>query len=345
MSQEEVVDMIKTFTVENTNEAMYPIYSWLDSVGVTTHSRGGDVLRAPCPVGITYLNPMQKVNFCSVRDANPFFHLLESIWMVAGSNDLGPLEKLLPSFSNFSDDGKTLNAAYGFRARRHFGIDQLNITGSMLRNDPMSRQAVVQLWQPWDLIKQTKDKACNTQLLFAKSAMNDTLEMTVINRSNDAIWGGVSGANVVHLPYLFEIVAKIAGMEPGVVQVFSNNLHIYTDNPKAYPLLNKYREYVPSAEIYYMENLTWEPILKGMESPDTLQMESQMVLDWIKSGQQTILRSWTNQFIGQTVIPMMQAAMAHRDKYPQLALKYAGETLDNAWRLAALNWLNRRYEK
>lgn len=335
----------KTFVVENTNEAMYPVYSWMAEAGILADSRNGQVLRAPCPVVITYMCPTQKVNFCPIRDANPFFHLLESIWMVAGSNKLKPLAELLPSFADFSDDGQVLNAAYGHRARHHFGFDQLMVAGTTLRMNPESRQAIVQLWEPFDMAKETKDKACNTQLMFAVSPLNQTLEMTVINRSNDAIWGGVSGANVVHLAYLFEVVAFIAGREPGCMHVFSNNLHIYTDNPKASPLLDKYRNYDPRSETYHMDKLTWEPILQGLDSPSALQLESQLILRWIADFDEQILTTWTNRFIGLTVIPMMKAALAHKDRLKATAFKHAHEVRDGAWRKAAIEWLSRRYDQ
>jgi hypothetical protein len=47
-------------------------------------SRAGDVLVAPHPVMSVTSIPTERVLFDPARDANPFFHLFESLWMLAG---------------------------------------------------------------------------------------------------------------------------------------------------------------------------------------------------------------------------------------------------------------------
>jgi len=106
----------------------------------------------PEPVTTTYLRPTERVLFHAGRDANPIFHLMEAIWMLAGRNDVAFLEQFNRTIGQYSDNGEVFNAAYGHRWRKHFGHDQLIEVINLLRKDPKSRQAVIQMWDDKDLL-------------------------------------------------------------------------------------------------------------------------------------------------------------------------------------------------
>jgi hypothetical protein len=63
------------------------------------------------PVMLHYERPTERVLFNKARDANPFFHLYEALWMLAGRNDVAPLAYYVKDMARFSDDGKTFNGA------------------------------------------------------------------------------------------------------------------------------------------------------------------------------------------------------------------------------------------
>lgn len=128
-------------------------------------SRNGPVIRIAEPVLITYTHPRERVLFNAARDANPFMHVYESLWMLAGRNDVAPLAWYAKQFKEYSDDGKTLNGAYGYRWRpmtreedgRWFkgrsggeGVDQLDLLVRYLKADPTGRRAVLQMWNVED---------------------------------------------------------------------------------------------------------------------------------------------------------------------------------------------------
>src|SRR4029077_606773 len=93
---------------------------WLREKGRVEDSRNGKVKVMPHPVITQYDCPMERILFDAARDANPFFHLAECIWMMAGSKHLDFIEYFNQRMAEFSDDRQTLNGAYGHRLRKHF---------------------------------------------------------------------------------------------------------------------------------------------------------------------------------------------------------------------------------
>lgn len=209
-----------------------------------TDSRNGPVVRFKGPVVTEWIAPHQRVSFNPTRDANPFMHLIESMWMLAGRNDVDTIGYYAKQLREYTDDGVTLNGAYGHRWRHHFGYDQLDEIVAELKKNPQSRRCVLSMWNAFfyhidsvyeqfnldsDLINQgSKDLPCNLQVLFDLSL--GKLDMTVTNRSNDMIWGAY-GANAVHFAFLQEYVANRIGCKVGTYYQMSNNLHVYLDFP------------------------------------------------------------------------------------------------------------------
>jgi thymidylate synthase len=217
------------FEADNSNDMAAKVYPVLDAEGVGANSRNGPVLKFNRQVAMTYRQPWHRGNFTPGRDANPFFHIAESMWMLAGRSDVGFLDYFNSGMKQYSDDGINFNAAYGYRARHHFCINQLEEVAEILYKDYTSRQAVIQLWEPDDLIKETKDKACNMAMVFEIRGIQ--LELTVFNRSNDLVFGGVTGANPVHFSYFQQWVADKLGVPMGNLTFISTNAHVYTALP------------------------------------------------------------------------------------------------------------------
>lgn len=128
----------------------------LGTYGVGQHSRAGKVMVMPTPVMSVYEKPTERVLFCERRDANPFFHFFESLWMLAGRQDAEPLDHYISDFgerfaeSNSggknTEDGGIIHDAYGHRWRRALGFDQLEVVIKKLQKNPDDRQCVIQMW-------------------------------------------------------------------------------------------------------------------------------------------------------------------------------------------------------
>ena len=104
----------------NVSEALYIGLMLLQDKGEWVESRSGHVIEYPSPVMTVYKRPEERVLFYPSRDANPFFHLFEALWMLAGRDDLKFVSRFNKRMKDFSDDGVTLNGAYGYRWKEYF---------------------------------------------------------------------------------------------------------------------------------------------------------------------------------------------------------------------------------
>ncbi len=217
----------------NINDAFLLGVDLLNRDHVIEESRAGKVYVHPEPVTTVYGKPKERVLFNSERNANPFFHFAEGLWMLTGKNDLKTMEYYNKRMAEYSEDGKILWGAYGWRWKSYFQFDQLELIIDKIINaynkGINERRLVLQMWDPkGDLPSRGPDVPCNTTIYFKMDVKQDKLDMTVCNRSNDIIWGAY-GANVVHMSMLHEYVARFSGLEVGKYYQVSNNFHSYVD--------------------------------------------------------------------------------------------------------------------
>jgi thymidylate synthase len=199
--------------------------------GVRCESRNGPVFVATTPVTTVYERPWERVIFYTERDANPFFHLYEALWMLAGRRDIGRLKLYAKQIAEYSDDGETLHDAYGYRWRNSFDVDQISAVIGRLRIDKWDRRSVVQMWDPrTDLDRSGKAVPCNLTLTLQVNYRGE-LDMVVFCRSNDVVWG-CYGANAVHFSVLQEYIASKLGIPIGTYTQISVNWHAYLDTFK-----------------------------------------------------------------------------------------------------------------
>jgi len=235
-------------------------------------TRNGNVKTIPCPVVLRIDRPWERVLFNPVRDANPFFHVMEFVWMMAGSNDAEWIAQFNKQMMEYADEG-ILRGAYGYRWSEG---DQIRSAIRLLREDPNTRQCVLQMWdKAYDGPgAQSSDRPCNTHIYLRINVLGE-LEMTVCNRSNDFFWG-MLGSNVVHFTLLQELIASAIGVPMGTYWVFTNNLHVYTDMPG----FKEKWEHRVVHDWYKYDEVSHQPLLKRNESFEMFMADAhQMVED------------------------------------------------------------------
>ena len=321
--------------VRNVNEAFSRVFQELKTQNLEPErTRNGPAIAFPGIVTTIYDRPDERVLFHAGRDANPIFHLMESIWILAGRRDVRFLTLFNKRMSDFSDDGLTFNAAYGYRWRKHFGSDQLVEIVQTLQRDPKTRQAVLQIWDHQDLTKATKDKACNTQVIF--DTRGDVLNMTVFNRSND-IWWGAYGANAVHFSMLQEFVSAATMFPLGEYRQVSNNFHLYTELYDAARYIND-----PPAQTDYDLYLTGEvEPYRIMDNSDYLLFLEDcetFCADPFKD------HHYYHSFFRAVAQPMAMVSLVRKTKQGD-GRGFARQTKASDWSRAVLDWIDRREQK
>lgn len=288
-------------------------------------TRNGPAWVQPNPFVLTVEFPWQRVITCPIRNANPFFHVMETVWMFSGSRDCTWLEKFNSNVRQYANNS-VIHGAYGHRWFSLWG-DQVDRTIALLRDKPNTRQAVIQMWDPQsDWLPHWNDRPCNTQLLFRVKDKTD-LEMTVINRSNDMVWG-MFGANCVHMSYIHEFIARASGLKQGAYHVFSNNLHFYQD---LYP--NGKQIWNETLECSLYPSHTAFPVISLADSYHRMRHECIAFM--------TGFKGVTLPWLTKVAKPMYDCYLA---KTPGARIAHASLIEDEAWRVAALQWLSRRYE-
>jgi hypothetical protein len=287
-------------------------------------SRAGRVLTIEDPVVLTLHNPDSRVLRDPERDANPFFHVMETVWMIAGYPTTDWLKQFNKRIVEFAEDNGVINGAYGYRWRDR-GVDQIQEAVQKLRRDFDTRQAVISMWDPkLDNCIGKRDYPCNTHIYFRVDKTK--LNMTVCNRSNDLIWG-MLGANVVHMTYLQELVAQMAGLHLGKYQVFTNNLHIYErhwhllDSPSKIEIEDEYFGLAP-------------PILGNEEKYGELVFDCHDLIEGSA-------REYNTEWVAEVAAPIQDLWFHRKQPDWQTYLEKIG---DEGWKTSCREWILRRLE-
>jgi len=345
----EQVNKMLIIDADNVNHALSVGIEEIISRGVRIESRNGDTFEIPCPVTTIFHNPLHRVLMSKVRDANPFFHLMESMWILAGRDDVKFLTEFNKRMGDYSDDGVTFNAPYGHRLSNHFPsiyygektLDQLKVIINMLRDDPNSRQAVAQIWDAKDLAPEinTKDKACNMSIVFR--VRNGRLDITVYNRSNDMLWGAY-GANVVQFSMIQEYVAACIGIPMGTYTHVSNAFHVYIDGPGGDLWGKLLANYEDNRNPYNDVN----NIVRMSESNmDDFKYDlSLFFYTYDKFGLHEIgeIKCWKSNYFKELIIPMLCVYLVHKQNGPPSALDWTKQIKSDDWRIACNGWLENR---
>ncbi len=320
----------------NVHDALPVGVRLLKERGVRRRSRNGDVYQIPTPVTTVYDRPGERVLFWPERDANPFFHLYESIWMLTGRNDLKPLQDYISYFDQFSDNGITIHDAYGYRWMHAFGFNQLDVIASRLKLNPDDRRCVLQMWDAnADLGRLGKAHPCNLVITFQISVYGK-LDIVVFCRSNDAIWG-TYGANAVHFSMLQEYMAHRIGVEMGTMTQISVNFHAYTKILDTMPDQFANREINPykRARHYPMPHNA-DPILQTLSYYHYASIQFRDNGDPWSNAAAAMLRA-------HRIWKTREAPARYNDALSVLAEPQVPQ--DSDWIIAGREWIQRRADK
>lgn len=325
---------MKVIFPQNVNGALILGLEYLRNEGLEEPSRNGPVLVAPGPFTTVYGKPWQRVLFNPVRDANPFFHYAESMWMLAGRNDAAYPGYFAGQIKEYADKDGTLGGAYGHRWRVHFGYDQVDMIIKQLRADPSTRRCVLAMWDGnKDLFSGGQpDIPCNTHCYFRVNGNH--LFMQVNCRSNDAVWGA-HGANAVHFSILQEYIAAAVGAHIGTMTQVSFNYHAYKDRPDVVRLTSAALDSWVGTDGYHM-CAAYEMF------PNREAFDKELAQYFTHRADDKVLYLGGSSPAVTTLLLMENAYRAHKAGDTQGAMEIASRIPFEDWRLGCGMWLERR---
>lgn len=184
------------------------------------------------------------------RKPNYGFAAGEFLWYLQGRQDLEMMLYYNKKMGDYSDDGRTLGSAYGWRLMKSVvGYDrrpptagrsappltQWDVAIMTLVDDPDSRRAVLHINEPADEVQAvtvgSKDVPCTMGLQFL--IRDNQLHLHVHMRSNDVVWGLTNDLfsftllQELMLLELREGFEKFRDLELGTYYHTAGSMHIY----------------------------------------------------------------------------------------------------------------------
>lgn len=146
-------------------------------------------------------------------------------WYLAKDNSLDFISYYLPRYSKFAN-GDKIHGGYGPRLFEWDGIDQVSNVINLLKRNPSTRKAVIQIFDRMDIDKKYNDVACTCTLQFM--IRNNSLHMVTYMRSNDVFLG--LPHDIFCFTMLQEIIARTLSVKLGTYKHAVGSLHIYETN-------------------------------------------------------------------------------------------------------------------
>lgn len=173
-------------------------------------------------------NVMLKVN--DVRDALITERKIslpylcgELLWYMMESNQVDFISKFAKKWSEISDDGETSNSAYGYILGQKHGFNQVEKIIELLKQDPYSRRAVMNLNVPNEKVIETKDEICTIALQFL--VRDGKLHCLTMMRSNDVYRG--MPYDIAFFTSLQKMIAYRLRILSGTYTHVVGSLHLY----------------------------------------------------------------------------------------------------------------------
>ncbi|MEU2868642.1 thymidylate synthase [Streptomyces olivoreticuli] len=199
-------------------------------VGAVTLAKNGDKIsprgmatREVLNVTMQLTQPRARLLWAPpARIINPAFAVAETVWYLSGT-DAPWVYEFNGRLRQYADDG-VLKGAYGPRMRNWAGrVDQLRRVVEILKDDPDSRRALIQLYDPARDAAGHKDVPCTLGFRFHLRA--GRLHMTTSMRGQD-VWIGMP-YDLFFYTTLHELVAGWLGAGLGEYHHQVGSLHIY----------------------------------------------------------------------------------------------------------------------
>lgn len=213
---------------ENANQAFNILANRIAGCG---EMPGNNTIRLE-NIGFYMAYPEENHITAEWRKWNPKYAEREWNWYLSHSRDVSELQKHAPVWKRMHDGDCQVNSNYGWLWNRN---KQLQKVIEKLENNPDTRQAWLTLYDGKEMDDYEYDTPCTLNIGFKirENPGYRFLDMTVIMRSNDLIFGFCNDQYC--FSQLQKYVASKIGAEVGEYYHFAQDLHIYLPSTNVYP--------------------------------------------------------------------------------------------------------------
>lgn len=204
---------------ENANEAFMHLFKYIMKYGEP--SKIGT--KAIYDAGFYLDNPTQRDILVKWRKWSKTYAEREWQWYLSQNRSVEEIKKFAPTWDKMHNGDNIVNSNYGWQWGRN---NQLDKTIEQLKKNPFTRQAWISIFDGKEKDDYAFDTPCTLSVGFnVDNTIEDTLNMTVIMRSCDLVYGFCNDQYC--FSKLQELVATELGLNVGIYYHFAQNLHIY----------------------------------------------------------------------------------------------------------------------
>lgn len=218
-------------TYESLNDAFIGLAKEVFTNPQYVSSPRGQETKELLGVSLVITSPYERYIYHPSRGFSTRYAIAEWLWYMRGSNALSEIRHYSKFWDKISDDGMTLNSAYGYRIFGHHpnvSINQWSRAINELRSDPDTRRAIILVLIPDDLKRQTKDLPCTAYIQFF--IRDNRLHLSVSMRSNDLVLGfsnDVFAFTLFQELMLVEMQKYFPELAMGYYYHYAGSMHIY----------------------------------------------------------------------------------------------------------------------
>lgn len=186
--------------------------------------------------------PSREIIASSFSIADPTHRLVQSacrplrigyalgnfLYAIQGESSLSAIQFYNERAVNFSDDGAMLAGTFGSRVFHSEAGNQLSNVARLLEEDPSSRRAVIQVFQPQDVTAESRNCSCLTHLQFF--LRDGSLSCIASMRSQSVLM--VMPYDLILHTLLQEALAVHLGLQVGRYYHICGSFHYYMDEER-----------------------------------------------------------------------------------------------------------------
>jgi thymidylate synthase len=229
-----VIDLV----IPDMRSGYLQLVNYVELEGVPVSPRGYNTLEVE-DATFRLMDPRDALPLGVGRGPKLAIGAAEALCLVGGITDAYMFTKISPTFKRFLNGGD-LHGGYGRRVG-----PQLQQVFNRLQEDPDTRQAIIQIWDPLYDNQAKKDIPCT--LGFNFRIRDGKLNMSTTMRSND-VWLGTC-YDVFTFTQLQLTLANALGVEVGHYTHHVYSLHLYERNFDDIKKLKRYSSRVHADEL------------------------------------------------------------------------------------------------